>query len=366
MTLLTKTPPDLERKIYQIEQRDGIFIVIDGQNYLDFSSNDYLGLATHPLMKKATIQAIQQYGTGSTASRLLSGTYNLHNKLETDIAIFKHKEAALVFNSGYQANLGLVRTLFNKNDVIFSDKLNHASIIDGLKLGEAKYLRFKHNNIEDLEWLLKKERKKFDRALVITETVFSMDGDIAPLTDIIALKKQYNLEIMVDEAHAVGIETPQEIDYIMGTFSKGLGSFGAYFACSQEIKTYLINKCRSFIFTTALPPGVIAANITALEILTSEKERTLKLKKNTEYFRNELKKQGLLPLGETQIIPIIIGSEAKALKVANKMRKLGFWVSPIRYPTVAKNQARLRFSLSFNHTKEMLAEVIKASYLLKE
>ena len=362
--------PVYERKLYNIESREGSSLYIGGKKYLDFASNDYLGLADHEDLKAASLLSIQKYGTGSRAARLLSGNYQLYQELEEKLVSFKKKEAALVFNSGYQANLGLFSALFGKSDVIFSDKLNHASIVDGLRLSPAKVFRFNHNNIFHLETLIKKHRGSFKKALVIIESVFSMDGDIAPLKEIVELKKKYDLEIMIDEAHSTGIFGSNgsgmveelgivaEIDYIMGTFSKALGSFGAYFACSKEVKKYLINKCRSFIFTTALPPAVIAANIAAIDVVLKEKNRREDLLANSNYFRGELKRLGFDVLGESQIMPIVIGDAKKTVDISEALKSLGYWILPIRYPTVPMNKARLRISLSFSHQKKNLIELI--------
>ena len=361
---------NLLRKTFPIQQKENCFIQIDGKKYIDFSSNDYLGLAYHEKIIAASISATQKFGTSSAASRLLSGTLDLHEQLEQNVAKFKGKESAIVFNSGYQANIGIIQTLLKKGDVIFSDKLNHASIIDGIQLSGIKFFRFKHNDINDLEKLLREHRKNFNNTLVITETIFSMDGDIAPLSEIVSLKQKYDFQILIDEAHATGIfgkngsgiaeefNLTTKIDYIMGTFSKGLGSFGAYLACSEITKNYLVNKCRSFIFSTALPPAVIGANIESLNIIKNEPERRKMLLKNTKYFRELLTKNEFQIAGETQIVPIIIGNAEKTVKISNALKNLGYWIMPIRYPTVPQNQARLRISLSFNHSQKMLDKLI--------
>ncbi len=360
----------LLRELKSISEIDDIFVKINGKKYLDFSSNDYLNLSSYPEIIEKSIEATKKFGVGSRASRLLSGNLELFDELEHKIARFKNKEAALVFNSGYQANVSLFAALFEDCDVIFADKFIHASIIDGLKLSPAKFFRFRHNDLSHLENLLKANRSKFKRALVATESVFSMDGDIAPLVEIVNLKKKYDFEIFVDEAHATGIfgkngsgiieqlNLTRDIDYILGTFSKALGSFGAYFASTNLVKKYLINKSRSFIFSTALPPGVIAANIASLNIVKNEMERRKILIENSDFFRNLLKQNFFEIKGETQITPILFRDEAKTLQIAQNLQKIGYFVIPIRYPSVPKNEARLRISLTYKHSRDFLEKFV--------
>jgi 8-amino-7-oxononanoate synthase len=350
-------------------RKDGI-VRINGDDYIDFSSNDYLGLTNHKRLKDAAKKAIESFGTGSAASRLLSGDLEIHHQLEENIAVLKGKESALVFNTGYQANVGIVNSLCTKEDGVFFDKLAHASLIDGIFLSRAKYFRFRHNDCEHLESLLKKERDKFKDAFIITESVFSMDGDIAELHRLVEIKEKYDCKILVDEAHATGIfgkdgagmveeqGLNDGVDLIMGTFSKALGSFGAYLACSREVKTYLINTCRSFIYTTALPPPVVAANIASLELIKEESFRRKKLLENAENFRKNLKQKGFSVRGSSQIVPLIIGESERALKLAHDLQEKGWWVLPIRPPTVLDKEARLRFSLSYSHTREILERLL--------
>lgn len=351
-------------------RKEGRIYFADGSAYLDFSSNDYLGLSGHPKMIESAKRAAEELGTGSSASRLLSGDMCLHHELEEKTAAFKNKETALVFNSGYQANLGVISALSGKNDAVFSDKLNHASIIDGIVLSGAKLFRFNHNDAEHLELLLDKERKNFKNALIITETIFSMDGDRASLSEIAALKEKHACMLMVDEAHATGIFGENgsgvveeeglagKIELIMGTFSKALGSFGAYIACSAEMKEYMINSARSFIYSTALPPSVIAADLTSLSLVEKEPFRRKKLLENSSYFRNALKEQGFEVKGASQIIPIILGDAEKAVSMSEELKKRGYWALPIRPPTVPAGESRIRFSLSYYHTKEILERLI--------
>lgn len=349
-------------------------IYVDGKEYIDFSSNDYLGLASHPKLKEASIQATDKFGTGASASRLLSGDMEIHHELEQKLALLKGKESALAFNSGYQANLGIISALFKKGDVIFSDRLNHASIIDGIILSGAKLFRFKHNDANHLESLLKRERRKFKEALIVTETIFSMDGDMSPIEELVNLKEKYNCTIMVDEAHATGVFGPKgygvveekkladKIDLIMGTFSKALGSFGAYVVCSKKTKDYLINSCRSFIYSTALPPSIIATNLAGLELIKEEPFRRKILLNNAEYLREGLQKAGLQIRGCSQIVPVIIGNSLRTEKLSQELQNKGHWILPIRPPTVPAGEARLRLSLTYHHTEEMLNRLIRDIY----
>ena len=337
---------------------------------VDFSSNDYLGLAPHAELKKAARAALDSFGAGSSASRLLSGDSELYHQLEDRIARFEGKESALVFNSGYQANVGIISALYGRGDVIFADRLSHASIIDGIMLSGAKLFRFKHNDPADLKMLLKNERHKFKNALVITETIFSMDGDRAPLGDLVLLKEEHGCRIMVDEAHATGVfgkngsgvveeeNLTDSIDLIMGTFSKALGSFGAYLACSKDTKEYLVNICRSFIYSTALPPPVIAADLAALDLVAREPFRRKTLLENARFFREGLKASGFTVKGSSQIIPLVVGTNQKAVAMSKALNDRGYWVLPIRPPTVPPGQARLRFSLSYSHSKEIIEKLI--------
>jgi 8-amino-7-oxononanoate synthase len=359
----------LLRVLRPVSWRSGGKIYIGKKEYIDFSSNDYLGLSGHPRMIEAAKAAMVKLGTSSCASRLLSGDSDMHHQLEEAVATFKNKESALVFNSGYQANIGIISALYGKKDCVFSDRFNHASIVDGISLSGAHSFRFQHNNIKHLETLLEKERGKFDEAAIITETVFSMDGDKPDLKELVRLKNKYKCSIMVDEAHATGIfgkngsglveqeGLEKEIDLIMGTFSKALGSFGAYLATSKKITEYLINASRGFIYSTALPPAIIACNLESLRLVQDEPSRRGKLLESAEYFRDCLKQQGFEVRGDSQIVPLIIKDNLEAVEFAKRLQEKGYWVLPVRPPTVPIGQARLRFSLSFNHSRRILERI---------
>lgn len=368
--LRKRTEQGLLRELHPITSRKNGRVLIDSKEYIDFSSNDYLGLSDHPKLIESVKSMLDKYGTGATASRLLSGDLEIHHILEEKVAEFKNKESALIFNSGYQANIGIISSIFTKGDVIFSDKLNHASIVDGILLSGADFFRFQHNDLNHLEHHLKKERKKFKNALIVTETIFSMDGDKPDLKGLIELKEKYDCLMFADEAHATGIygkngsgiveeeELSDRVDLIMGTFGKSLGGFGAYLAASKKIVQYLINGCRSFIYSTALPPQVIACNLAALDLIKEEPFRREGLLKSAKYFRDELKNKKFDIKGGSQIIPVIIGDNIKTVELAKKLQNKGYWVLPIRPPTVPHGEARLRFSLTFNHNKEVLRELI--------
>ena len=346
-------------------------ILVDGKEYINFSSNDYLGLASNKELTAASFKALSPV-LGSSSSRLMTGTTSYHDELEDKVADFKKKPAALVFNSGYQANVGIISAILGKDDCVFSDRLNHASIVDGIRLSGAKMFRFGHNDTDHLGELLKAERKKYKASLIITETVFSMDGDIAPLEEIVRLKTDHNCIMMVDEAHATGVfgrnggglagekGLEKDIDIVMGTFSKALGGFGAYAAMSFELKQYMVNACRSFIYSTSLPPVIIAADIAALEIVKREGKRRTELLTNAGYLRRKLQEKGFEVRGESQIVPIIVRDNEKAIKMSEFLKEHGFWVTPVRTPTVPRGEARLRISLTFDHTKEMLDTFIEA------
>lgn len=361
---------NLLRILHPADSRGEGKIYFKDKEYFDFSSNDYLGLSDHPKLKDASKEAVDKLGSSASASRLLSGDLILHHKLEEKTALFKNKESSLIFNSGYQANVGIISALCGRGDAIFSDRLNHASIVDGILLSGARFFRFRHNDIDYLEALLRKERNRFKEALIITETIFSMDGDRCPLKEIAKLKEKYNCALLVDEAHATGIfgnngsgvveeeGVTDKVDLIMGTFSKALGSFGAYVAASKKITDYLINSSRSFIYSTALPPSVIAAGIAGLDLVKKEPFRRKSLLENSGYFRQELIKRGFTVKDSSQIVPLILGDSERAINMSQELRSRGYWVLPIRPPTVPKGESRLRFSLTYRHKRDILEKLI--------
>jgi 8-amino-7-oxononanoate synthase len=353
-----------------ISRRPG-HIHIQGKELVDLSSNDYLGLSSHPALKQAAQAAVEVHGTGVCASRLLSGSLQLHHELEEKVACFKAKPSALVLNSGYQGNVGALAALCQKGDAILCDRLSHASCLDGARLSGARVFRYQHNDVGHLKNLLQKTQGHYGQRLVVTESVFSMDGDLAPLREIVALKDRYEFLLFVDEAHATGIfglqgsglvaeqDIVDQVDVIMGTFSKALGSFGAYVACSAKTKQFLINTCRSLIYSTALPPGVIAANGAALEVVETEPMRRITLLDNAAWLRGQLRDRGLDALGQSQIIPVMVGDAPRALQWSQALLQAGFWALPVRPPTVPTGQSRMRISLTFEHDRQMMTRLVE-------
>ncbi|MFH1877761.1 MAG: 8-amino-7-oxononanoate synthase [Candidatus Omnitrophota bacterium] len=361
----------IHRALFILSRKQDNRIAYNGREYIDFSSNDYLSLAGHPELRKAAGEGLTR-AVGTSASRLITGTTPLHALLEEEIASFKNKPAALIFNTGYQANLGIISAVSEKKDVIFSDRLNHASIVDGIRLSGSDFFRFRHNDTGHLTALLEKYRGRYDNALIITESLFSMDGDIAPLKAITELKKRFDSILMVDEAHASGVfgengsgltgayDISPDVDIIMGTFSKALGGFGAYAALSNEMRDHMINHSRSFIYSTSLPECIISADLAALGLVKNEPFRRKTLLLNAEYMRNELKASGISVTGKSQIIPLITGSNDEAVRLSLYLREKGFWAVPIRPPTVPRGKARVRVSLTYNHSKETIDSFIDA------
>jgi 8-amino-7-oxononanoate synthase len=362
----------LYRRLRLIEGEQAPVLTVDGRKALNFCSNNYLGLANHPSLREAAKEAIDRYGCGSGASRLISGNMELHEKLEEKIAWLKGTQAALVFNSGYQANIGLLSCLAGEGDTIFSDALNHASIIDGCRLSRARTVVYPHCDLNRLEHELR-TAPAGSRKLIVTETIFSMDGDETPLAEIVDLAERYDALIMVDEAHATGVFGPNGAGVVaklglgervfvqMGTLGKALGTFGAYVAGSRELRELLINRCRTFIFTTSLPPSVLAATIAAIDISVKEPERRLALWHNVRALRDGLRRLGYeLTQSQSPIQPLIIGDEGRCMAFSEALLERGVFVQGIRPPTVPAGTARLRITLMATHTHEHLSQTLKA------
>lgn len=364
---------DLYRELPLIENFNGRTGKINGKEAIIFSSNDYLGLSHCDQLKESAVEAINKYGTGSTASRLITGTNNAHIELEEALKKFKSVEAALLFNSGYQANLSVITTLADRETEIYSDKLNHASIIDGCILSRAKLTRYRHCDFEHLEELLKDST--CDKKLVITEGVFSMDGDIAPVNDIAYIANKYNATVIVDDAHGIGaigksgrgvldalnIKTKKIIEVV--TFGKAMGSFGAAVTGSAELIELLINKARPFIYTTSLPPSACATTTRALKLIDEHDGmvRRGNLWDNSTTLRVRLQEEGFdTAKSHSYIIPIIVGDNKKTTELSKKLLTDGFFVQAIREPTVPKDTARLRICVSALHTKEDIEGLISS------
>jgi len=367
-----RTRRELLRRLVPSSGRAPALVVRGGREYVDFSSNDYLGLSGHPALVRAAKEALEAFGVGAGASRLMSGDLSIHHELEAAVATFKGAEAALVFNSGYQANTGIVPALFGRHDGVFADQRCHASQLDGALLSRARLFRFRHNDPEDLSRLLAKHRAAFRRALVMTESVFSMDGDRAPLSALLEASRRHRCLLMVDEAHATGVFGPQgrgcveaeglsgRVDLVMGTFSKALGGFGAYLAASRTVVEYLVNCARSFIYTTALPAAVIAADLAALRLCLAGETRGEELLRRAAAFRDALRALGWTVGGESQIVPVVVGESGRAVALSKSLADRGFLALPVRPPTVPEGSALLRFSLTTAHTDRQLADVVEA------
>ncbi len=328
----------------------------NGKSYLQFSSNDYLGLRTHTDVLRAAAAAIDIHGAGAGASRLVTGNHPAFAELEAALAAHKGTEAALVFGSGYLANIGTISALMGEGDLIIADKLVHACMIDGAHLSGAKLVRFAHNDMAHLESCLKQHRANYTNCLILTESVFSMDGDRAPLEAISALAHAHDSWLMVDDAHGIGFMETKGADIISGTLSKSLGSYGGYVAASNAVIDYLISHARSFIFSTGLPASAVTAAHEALIILKSEPERAMHVMELAEKLTGDLN----LPKAQSPIIPVIIGDNQKALEIAERLRAEGIWIQAIRPPTVPPGTARLRITLTANHTAEQVRRLVNA------
>jgi len=346
--------------------------VIGGRKVLQLSSNNYLGLANHPRLKAAAREAIDRFGSGAGASRLVCGNLELNGILEDKIAILKKKESALLFSTGYMANIGTITALMGEDDIIFSDELNHASIVDGCRMCRAKTRVYPHKDVRGLEKLLKDSRK-YNRRLIVTDGIFSMDGDIVPLPDLVGLAEKYGCMVMVDDAHATGVlgasgggtgeyfALEDRIDISMGTLGKALGGFGAFVAGSNRLRDFLINRARPFIFTTGLPPAVIASGIEALELLEEEPEMRMRLWDNVSFFKKGIEELGFDTLkSETQIIPVLVGDASLTMRMGEMLLEEGVFVQGIRPPTVPQGLSRLRMTPLAIHTQKELEFALDA------
>ncbi len=334
-------------------------IEIDGRSLLNFSSNDYLGLATHAHVVERSKEALLSHGAGSAASRLVSGTLNVHEELEQRLADFKGYPVALAFGCGYLTNLGTITALAPQH--VFADRLSHASLMDGIALSRAKIHRFRHNDLAHLERLLLKHTE--GRGLIVAESVYSMDGDIAPLRGMAELASRHDVTLMIDEAHSTGVLGEQgrglvselgiqdQVDISMGTMSKAFGGYGGFIACSERIRNLCVNRGRSFIYTTAMPPSVVGGALGALDVLMAEPNLGATLLQRAAHFREALQGLGFDTLqSETQIVPVVVGENQATLNMARDLAYEGILVAGIRPPTVPAGMARLRFSVTLSHS----------------
>jgi glycine C-acetyltransferase len=353
--------------IRTLESPQGAWIVVDGRKVLNLCSNNYLGFCNDPVLKEAAKRAIDEYGVGPGAVRTIAGTMKLHLELERKLAEFKGAEAVISFQSGFCANLATIPALVGREDVIFSDELNHASIIDGCRLSRAEIIRYAHCDVDDLKAKLQEHRHKFRRALIVTDGVFSMDGDIAPLPEIVKLAREYDAFVMVDDAHGEGVlgkggrgitdhfGLHGEVDIEVGTLSKAFGVVGGYVAGSYELCEYLRQRGRPFLFSSAVTPADVAACIAAVDILLQSEDRVQRLWENACYFQNGLKGLGF-DIGKTQtpITPVMLGEAPLAQEFSKRLFEEGIFAQAIGYPTVPRGAARIRVMISAVHTKEDL------------
>ena len=351
---------------------DAVRVKRDNKEYLMMASNNYLGLTFDSRVIEGALKGAQQYGTGSGGSRLVSGTFPLFTELENELAKFKNTEKALVFNTGYMANVGTISAIADKNTIIFSDSLNHASIIDGCRLSKATIKAYSHCDVEELKFLLKQADRNA-RKLIVTDGVFSMDGDIAPLDKLYELSRDYNALIMVDDAHATGtignghgtaayFNLEKEIDIQLGTLSKSLGSVGGYVSGNRTIIDYLINMSRSFIFSTALSPADIGAALAALHVLETDTSVLGRLQENVNYMSDQLTSMGIDSTNETPIFPILIGRNEDTLAVSDYLYEAGIIGTAIRPPTVPIGESRIRLTVTAAHNKEQIDYVCQSLY----
>lgn len=361
------------RKLPVLEGPNEAEVILDGQKVINLSSNNYLGFANHPRMKKAAIEAVEKYGVGAGAVRTIIGNMDIHEELEEILAKFKREEAVMVFQSGFNCNAGTIQAITEKGDLIISDELNHASIIDGVRLSRADKAIFKHSDMEDLERVLKEKRDQYNNCLIITDGVFSMDGDVAKLPEIVELAEKYNCMTYVDDAHGSGVlgESGRgtvdhfglhgKVDFSIGTLSKAIGVIGGYVATSKAGQEWLNHRGRPILFSTALPPAAVGAIIEAVKMLMETTEYTDRLWSNAKYFKEKLGKLGFdTGESETPITPVIIGEEAKSMEFSKKLKENGVFVSAIVFPTVPKGTGRVRCMVTAGHTEEQLDRAVAA------
>ncbi|MFD4817610.1 8-amino-7-oxononanoate synthase [Peribacillus butanolivorans] len=361
----------LYRQLQTVEtMSDQGYAMVNGKKMMMFASNNYLGIADDQRLIEASVQATQRFGTGSTGSRLTTGNTIVHEKLEKRLAEFKQTDAAIVLNTGYMANIAALTTLVGRDDLILSDEMNHASIIDGCRLSRAETIIYRHADLLDLEMKLQ-INTRYRKRIIVTDGVFSMDGDIAPLPGIVELAKRYDALVMVDDAHATGVLGKDgrgtsehfglkgKIDIEMGTLSKAVGAEGGYIAGSRSLVDYVLNRARPFVFSTALSSGVVASALTAVDIIQSEPERRVRIRAMSQRLYNELTSLGYtVSGGETPILAIICGEPEQAMFLSKELHKHGIYAPAIRPPTVPSGTSRIRLTLMATHQEEQMNHVI--------
>jgi glycine C-acetyltransferase len=362
----------LHRSLRVIGSPNKAVFTVDGKDVINLSSNNYLGLTTHPKLIAASVKATEWYGVGSGAVRTIAGTMNLHEELERRLADFKHTQASLTFQSGFTANTGVLQSLLKDEDVIISDQLNHASIIDGIRLSRAQRKVFPHKDMDGLESVLQETQSARVR-LIVTDGVFSMDGDIAPMPEIVDLAERYGAIVMIDDAHGSGVLGKNgrgtvnhfgldgRVQIKIGSLSKAIGSVCGYVAGDEILRDYLIHMARPFLFSTSQPPGVVASCIAAIDVLEQEPEIVERLWENTRFFKQKLTDLGFnTGRSETPITPVIVGEAHQAMTLSDKLFERGIFAQGIGFPTVPQGQARLRTIVSAAHTKEQLQQALDA------
>jgi 8-amino-7-oxononanoate synthase len=354
----------LRRNLRRVEHRRGAEIMVDGRAAVDFSSNDYLGLASDPRVAEAAARALRDGGTGAAAARLIAGNHPLHERLEAELAAFKRKPAALLFPSGYAANTGAIPALVGRGDAVYSDERNHASLIDGCRLSRAALRIFPHADVDALGEMLREDEGAFRRRLVVVDGVFSMDGGLFPLDGLVEAARRHGAWTYVDDAHGTGVlgatgrgspehwGVEREVDVVMGTLGKALGTAGAFVAGSRALREWLMNRARSFIFTTGSPPALAAASLAALEIAREEAWRRERLRENARRLRGALARLGHRAPGEPDghIVPVLIGDADETMRAGQRLFERGLLVGAVRPPTVAPGTSRLRITVSAAHT----------------
>ena len=363
----------LFRLLTELETGQSPEVTIDGKKYVLLGSNSYLGLSVDPKVVEAARLALEIYGTGSGGSRLVSGSSDLHRVLEHRIAEFKNTEAAILFSSGYLANIGTISALVGSNDIIYSDELNHASIIDGARLSRASVRIYKHLDLNHLKELLESDKDKNCKRLIVTDSVFSMDGDLVPLLELVEISERYGCMLMIDEAHATGVlgkrgsgatehyGVEDRVPVVMGTLSKAIGSLGGYIAGSQELIDFIRNRVRSYIFDTSLPPASVAASIAAIDIIQNEPERREHLWNLVNQFKSGITETGLTILpSHSAIIPVLIGEAEPALNFAKALREYGVFTPAVRPPSVPRGMCRIRVTIMAKHNERHITRALSA------
>jgi len=355
------------RKLKLLTPVDGAKVKVNGKEMLNFCSNDYLGLSKHPKIKERAAFFLEKYGAGSTGSRLITGTFDYMENLERKLANLKRTQHALIFNSGFQANVSILPALADKNTLILSDSLNHNSLIQGIRLARCKKEVFPHNDLSALQEILHRSQGKFSRRIIVSESVFSMDGDFADIDGLVLLSEKYQAFLMIDEAHATGVWGEngmglccgKNVDIVMGTFGKACGSFGAYVACQNQMADFLINCCAGFVYSTALPPAVAGAMEAALDLVPQMQSERQELWEKADFLRGNLAAMGF-DTGKScaQIIPVIVGDDGKTLDLASHLEKNHVLAMAIRPPTVEEGKSRIRLTLSAAHTWEHINELV--------